>query len=301
MPSKKRAPLGEITSNAIVAPPSAPPGEKVKPASNKRKSSEDKPKYDIDDDICQTVTISCDAVRNKIKKFLDSGEMKVGEFQRAIGASSSTYCAFMKKTGSMGGAGSNVYRNAFAFFKLRELNGENRKKKVKVGGEGVGKKKEAESEDFTGVILDGEEEGEVPIFDSCDEVRRKMNQYFSKTGMSKAAFGRETGKLFGGGEEKKIGGGSVTQFLAKRGPMAGNTTSVYYGAYVFFEKIRVRDGEPMTEHREGMEDAWDGCDPRFWRQEGVDRSRIIDRIEYITFASGPDIYQDEYGKPVVGW
>ncbi|KAE9374839.1 hypothetical protein N431DRAFT_503600 [Stipitochalara longipes BDJ] len=224
-----------------------------------------------------------------ITKFIDGGKMKVGEFQRTIGASSCTYSSFMKKTGPMGGAGS------------WELNGENRKKKAKVGGEGAEKKKEAESEDFTGVMLDGEEEGEVPIFDSCDEVRRKMNQYFSKTGMSKAAFGREIGKLFGGDEEKKISSGSVTQFLRKRGPMAGNTTNVYYSAYVFFEKIRVRDGKPMTEHREGMEDAWDGCDPRFWGQEGVDRSKVIDRMEYVTFASGPDMYQDEYGKPVVGW
>ena len=58
--------------------------------------------------------------------------MKVGEFQRAIGASSAKYCSFMKKTGEMGGSGSSVYRLAFAFFELRELNGENRKRK-KVG------------------------------------------------------------------------------------------------------------------------------------------------------------------------
>jgi hypothetical protein len=201
------------------------------------------------------------------------------------------------------GAGSCVYSNAFAFFKLRELNGENRRKKGKLVGDGESKVKgkEAAGESFEGITLEGEEEGEVPVFDSCDEVRRKINQHLSKTGMSKAAFGREIGKLFGGEEEKKIGGGSVTQFLSKRGPMAGNTTNVYYGAYVFFEKIRVKDGKPMTEHRETMEDVWDGCDPRFWRKEGVDRSKVIDRMEYITFASGPDIYQDEYGKPVVGW
>lgn len=226
--------------------------------------------------------------------------MKVGEFQKAIGASSSTYSTFMKKTGSMDGAGSAVYGNAFAFFKMRELNGENRKKKVKVAVE-TGEKKDAQPEDFKDVVLDGEEEGEVPIFDSCDEVRRKMNLYFGKTGMSRAAFGREIGKLMGGGEEKRISGGSVTQFLGKKGPMAGNTTSVYYGAYVFFEKIRVRDGKPMTEHRETMEDVWDGCDLRFWNKEGVDRSKVIDRIQYIGLAGGPDIYQDEYGKPLMGW
>jgi hypothetical protein len=57
------------------------------------------------------------------------------------------------------------FMECVAFFKLREWNGENRKKKVKVGGdvEGV-KKEEAEGEDFKDLILDGEEEGEVPIF-----------------------------------------------------------------------------------------------------------------------------------------
>jgi hypothetical protein len=323
MTSPPRAPLSAISSNAIIAPPAASAAKKpvrahplllliLLPASDgqclqntttKRKAPTEKPKYDIDDDICQNVTISCNAVRNKIRKFLDSGEMKVGEFQKAIGASSSTYSSFMRKTGPMDGAGSSVYRNGFAFFKLRELNGENRKKKAKVGEQGQvkEKKKEVEEEDFNGLLLEGEEEGEVPIFDSCDEIRQKINHYLSKTGMSKAAFGREIGKLFGGEEEKKITGGSVTQFLGKKGPMAGNTTRVYYGAYVFFEKIRVRDGKPMTEHRETMEDVWDGCDLRFWIKEGVDRSKVIDRMEYITFADGPDLYQDEYGKPVTGW
>lgn len=203
----------------------------------------------------------------------------------------------MKKTGPLDDSGSAIYGNAFAFFELRELNGENRKKKAKVGGDGEGVKKEAEG--FKDLMLDDDEEGEVPIFDSCDEVRRKTTLHFSKTGMSKAAFGREIGKLMGG-EEKKISNGSVIPFLGKKGPMAGNTTSVYYGAYVFFEKIRVRDGKPMTEHRETMEDVWDGCDLRFWRKEDVDRSKVIDKVQYITFAGGPGIYQDEYVKPLVG-
>ena len=50
-----------------------------------------------------------------------------------------------------------------------------------------------------------------------------------------------------------------------------------------------------------MEDAWDGYDERFWREEGVDRSKVIDRMEYITFASGPALHQDKFGKPVVAW
>jgi hypothetical protein len=242
------------------------------------------------------VNISCDAVRNKIRNFLETGEMKVGEFQKAIGASSSTYSAFMRKTGPMGGSGSTVYGNAFAFFKHRQLNGVKAPKKKKVDE----KEKEKADTNFDGIVLEGEEDCEVPVFDSCDEIRRKINAYLAKTGMTKAAFAREIAKSFGP-EEKKINPNSLTVFLAKRGPMAGNTTAVYYGSYVFFEKMRVRDGKPMTEHRLSMEEEWDGCDPRFWSQPGVDLKKVIDRIQYIVPAYAGNMYQDEYGKPAMGW
>jgi hypothetical protein len=43
----------------------------------KRKAvAESREEIDIDDDRCQAVTISCNAVRTKIRKFIESGEMK---------------------------------------------------------------------------------------------------------------------------------------------------------------------------------------------------------------------------------
>jgi hypothetical protein len=42
--------------------------------------------------------------------------------------------------------------------------------------------------------------------------------------------------------------------LGKRGPRAGNTSSVYYGSCVFFEKIRIRDGKAKTKTRLEMEE-----------------------------------------------
>ena len=35
----------------------------------------------------------------------------------------------------------------------------------------------------------------------------------------------------------------MNEFLGRRGAGAGNTSSVYYGSYVFFEKVRIRDGK----------------------------------------------------------
>jgi hypothetical protein len=57
----------------------------------------------------------------------------------------------------------------------------------------------------------------------------------------------------------------------------------------------------MSEHREVMEDVWDGCDPRFWAHPGVDLSKVIDRMQYIVTVDVDEMYQDEYGKPDMGW
>lgn len=49
--------------------------------------------------------------------------MKVGEFQKAISASPATYARFMSQNGPSKGAGSDVYGNAWLFFKMREFRG----------------------------------------------------------------------------------------------------------------------------------------------------------------------------------
>lgn len=41
-----------------------------------------------------------------------------------------------------------------------------------------------------------------------------------------------------------------------KGALTGGSSSVFYGAYVFFEKIRVAEGKPKTQHRLDMEAFW---------------------------------------------
>lgn len=45
-------------------------------------------------------------------------------------------------------------------------------------------------------------------------------------------------------------------FRGKKGPDAGNTSSVFYGAYVFFEKMRIKQNKPKSEKRKEMEEVW---------------------------------------------
>lgn len=45
--------------------------------------------------------------------------------------------------------------------------------------------------DISAIHLDGEEDDRVPIFDSCDEVRRKINAHLKKPGVTQAQFCRD--------------------------------------------------------------------------------------------------------------
>ncbi|KUJ15937.1 uncharacterized protein LY89DRAFT_618637 [Mollisia scopiformis] len=291
-PSPVRKPLGAITTNPTVPTSDPTTMKKHEPASKKRKASEPAVQYDIDDEICQTVDINCNAVRAKIRRFLESGEMKVGEFQRAIGTNSKSYHTFMNQSGPYKGNGSSVYGNAFAFFKHRELNGVKIAKKAKVVEAATAKGGKADT-DFEGIMLEGEEENEVPVYDSCDEIRKKIRKYLRETNMSQAAFSREIAKSFH--PEKKVSG--LAAFMAKKGPAAGNTSSAFYGSYVFFEKMRVRDRKPKTEHRLGMEDAWDGCEPFGSGKPGMDTKKMIDRESYI-FHSTRQSTRMNLGRPL---
>lgn len=50
----------------------------------------------------------------------------------------------------------------------------------------------------------------------------------------------------------------MNEFLGKRGPGPRNTSSVYYGSCVFFEKVRIRDGKAKAKTMVEMEELYDG-------------------------------------------
>lgn len=106
------------------------------------------------------ITETCDQVRRKINSFLNSGDMKKGEFNNAIGCSSNAVLRFLGQSGAYKGSGSDVYVAAFKFFKKREAKGiKINKKKVRKG-----------EETLTGVDnikLNSEEDNRVEIYDSC--------------------------------------------------------------------------------------------------------------------------------------
>ncbi|KAH0562807.1 hypothetical protein GP486_002569, partial [Trichoglossum hirsutum] len=192
---------------------------------------------------------SCDQIRRKINNLINSGEMKVTHFQRQCNINSNSYGRFMKLKGPYSGADNQTYEAAFIFFKKRELAGIKPQKKKAVA-------KDLDKFDVSdpALKLDGEDEGEVEIYDTCDEIRRKINAHLRNDGVTKAGLCRAIGKMTPAGTP--INGKSMDDFLRKKGPEEGGGTNCFYGAYVFFEKLRIKQGKPKSKLRQEMEKIW---------------------------------------------
>jgi hypothetical protein len=69
----------------------------------------------------------------------------------------------------------------------------------------------------------------------------------------------------------------------------GNTSGMFYGAYVYFEKLRIKEGKPKSKKRREMEEihAKDG---------GLDTKRMQDRL--LTLA-GDHWHHDAYGRTIL--
>ncbi|KAJ4006056.1 hypothetical protein NW752_001302 [Fusarium irregulare] len=214
---------------------------------------------------------SCASIRTKLNKLFDSGIMTKAEFSRATGANSNSLNNFLKAKGPYGGSGSTVWRNAYDWFKQREVAGlkmpdpkksQAKKQKNADGTSSSGKTTGPDLPDINDIHLPGEEIDEVPIYDDCDEIRRKINAHMKTPGLSQAQFCRNMYASFKVPKGKGIQSKQLSDFRGAKGANAGATSAVYYGAYVYFEKLRIAQGKPRTQHSELMMDLNPGGMPR---------------------------------------
>jgi hypothetical protein len=229
---------------------------------------------------------TCNAIRRKIRNWIDSGAQKVGEFQKTIGVSGKSYNSFMNRTGTWDGENTDTYIKAHRFFKKRELQGlplkANKPKKAKTAASA---KALEEALDVSNVDpLPGEADGTVPIYDTCDEIRKKIRPILAKEGMTQAAFIRALNKNLP--EGKSVSPANMRYFMGRKGVRDGNTNITFYAAYVFFEKKRIQAGKPKTQFREKMEKAWGS--------KGFDIEHGANQ-QYTCFA-GEEPVVDEFGK-----
>ena len=228
------------------------------------------------------IDLDANQVRRRIRTFLDNSDMKVGDFQRTIDVGSTAYSRFMRQQGPNHGLQSDVYGKAWAFFKKRELGGEKipRKKPKKAED-----KKKIDVEALKGIKIDGEEDGEAEVYDTCDEVRRKIKKHLEDTGTTQAQLVRDCQALMPE-DYPKITARQFAAFRDKHGPLNGSTSPVFYAGYVFFEKLRVKEGKKKTKSREKTEDAWRG-------KGGVSRDR--EGTSPLWVVKGEHVHIDQQG------
>ncbi|EJT46538.1 hypothetical protein A1Q1_04833 [Trichosporon asahii var. asahii CBS 2479] len=265
--------------------------------------------YMISDDPDVEYKWSCNQIRGKLRKYIENGGAKTTEMQRELGVNSNSWGRFMRYTGSMQGCDGGVYEAATRFFLDMERRGEKMPKakpapaagkenappagsaaagivaeagKPASKGKAKAPKPTTATADVTGVKLNGEDTDSVPVYDSCDVVRRKIEAHLKLPGVTRAAFLRDLGAQFS--EKVNIQSKQLNDFLAKRGPVAGNTSRVYYAGYVFFEKRRVALDQPKNAHRLGMEKSHPG---------GADTSRMR---THILCRADEILVEDEFGN-----
>ena len=255
--------------NTPVAVPSA------KPASKKRKSTEphvpvtatvDFNSGDLKDALMDE---NCDHVRRRINGLFDSGAMSKTAFAREIGVSAKSLNEFLGQDGPFSGAG--CYGAAWQYFKKREgaaVKLSVKKQKINPDSEGVPKAAAAirpkaaaaaaaAAFDVSGIVLPGEEDDDVPVYDTCTEIRRKINAHLKKSGTTQAQLCRDlSAQLHVNRPSKGLQGSQLATFLKGKGVRSGAKSSVFYAAYVFFEKLRIKDGKAKSKHRLAMEEEW---------------------------------------------
>jgi hypothetical protein len=106
--------------------------------------------------------------------------------------------------------------------------------------------------------------------DTCDDMRRKINAHLKEPGVTGASFLRHVAAQYHA-VSKKPTSRDLSVFRSRKGPFAGNMSANFYGAYVYFEKLRIKDGKPKGKKRQELEEV-------HARNGGLDTKKRVDWI-----------------------
>lgn len=140
---------------------------------------------------------------------------------------------------------------------------------------------------MSSIHLDGEDNQSVPVYDTCDEIRTKINRFLrTAPGASNAGLIRLVNSAAYPGSKTASTVQLRTFMQSKRGPTAGAESKVFYGAYVYFEKLRIKEDKAKSKKREEME--------KVWGRRGM---QLEDHFRGAMWL-GPNEYptEDEYGR-----
>ncbi|KAI0662689.1 hypothetical protein C8Q70DRAFT_1051306 [Cubamyces menziesii] len=109
------------------------------------------------------------------------------------------------------------------------------------------------------IVLEGEEEGEVPIYDDCNDIRRKIRALQKEPNFKITHWLQEIGNINNNSYQRFscvavrcVPANVLTEVLdtvKATGPDGGASNGTYYAAYVYFEKLRILQGKKKTAKR----------------------------------------------------
>ncbi|KAL8277666.1 hypothetical protein RQP46_009939 [Phenoliferia psychrophenolica] len=117
-----------------------------------------------------------------------------------------------------------------------------------------GKKAKPTYESYQDVVLEGEYSGEVPVYDCCTTIRKKINKYLTEGHTAPPSSGTSAAST----RTRSQGEPSYLwiwpcRFRKESGPNGGAANQVYPAAYIFFEKHRIFENKPKTASRQSSE------------------------------------------------
>ncbi|KAF4134365.1 putative calcineurin is a calcium-dependent protein [Phytophthora infestans] len=214
----------------------------------------DDEEYSDDGFDSQNLRYNCNQLRAKIREFLGEKEMTLKEFLEECQVNPGSYYRFMELNGRDRGAGNTTYYGASRFFYRRDRRAKIEKRKQKANDK---KRKASEHREEKAkkardgldllkriqetVLGDEDENGFPPVYDDCDEIRKKISEFQGEKIVTQAAFLKAMGN---------VSANSLRSFMSmKRGAGSGAANVVYRKGYVFFEKKRTLEGGNKTKKR----------------------------------------------------
>lgn len=183
----------------------------------------------------------------------------------------------MKLKGSYTGSDNQTYHAAQKYFLKREREGVKMPKAKKAKAEDLAKW------DVSDFHTEGEEADDIEIYDTCDDLRPEIQAHLRNLGITQAAFCRRVGNFYH--PPRSVKSKQLSDFLKKRGPTSGNTSVIYYGGYLYLQKLRIKTGGKKTKKRLEVEEMV---------PEGMTREQTFNQIYICTI--GYNIAEDEFGR-----
>ncbi|OBT68599.1 hypothetical protein VE03_01625 [Pseudogymnoascus sp. 23342-1-I1] len=236
---------------------------------------------DADEELVEELDMDCDVVRAQIRAFLAEGNTAVA-FRKLIRATPGSYNGFMKQQGPDAGIAAETYRNAVLFFAKRDRRAKRAAEAnlraaaaapavpvapvAPVVSEPAAKRRKQDAPaakrpvdnsiyDVSDIHLENEERDAVPVFDTCDDIRTKIRAFFRQPDCTQASLLRKLGAQYIMAP-RALRSPQVNTFMRQQGPLEGKSSGIFYAAYVYFEKLRIKQGKKKTEKREEMEKRW---------------------------------------------